>query len=130
MESSVAESIAINPPLPRVPKPKGGARPGAGRKPKPRNPTLLEKAYGLLDEATIPAIKAIVLLTKSRNPMVRLHAAKVVLAKTIPDKIKLNGNGLGETHYHYTTINVDAKPEEVVSDILAELSRRPAVASA
>lgn len=66
----------------------GGARPGSGRKPKPRNPTLLERAYTLLDEATIPAVNAIVLLTKSRNPMVRLHAAKAILAKTIPDLTK------------------------------------------
>mgnify|MGYP001576485171 CR=1 FL=1 len=43
------------------------------------------------------------------------------------DRLDLNGNGVkgGDTHYHYTTINVDAKPEELVSDILAELSRRP-----
>ena len=126
----MADLIATTLPLPRVQKQRGGARFGAGRKPKPHNPSLLERAYTLLDEATLPAINAIILLTKSRNPMVRLHAAKVLLAKTIPDKIKINGNGTGETHYHYTTINVDANPEEVVSDILAELSRRPAVASA
>lgn len=48
------------------------------------------------------------------------------------DRLDLNGNGLksGDTHYHYTTINVDAKPEELVSDILAELSRRPAISAA
>ena len=59
---------------------------------------------------------------------------KVVVAlelfkKMMPAQLKVNGNGTGETHYHYTTINVDAKPEELVSDILAELSRRPSVSA-
>lgn len=36
-----------------------------------------------------------------------------------------NGNGSnGDTHYHYTTINVDAPQEELASAILARLSRR------
>lgn len=122
-------TLEIKTPSRLPPKATGGARFGAGRKPKPKNPGILERAYALLDEATIPAVKAIVLLTKSRNPMVRLNAAKVILSKTIPDKIKVNG-GNGDTHYHYTTINVDAKPEELVSDILAELSRRPAASAA
>ena len=112
----------------RVPNPgKGGARLGSGRKPQPRNPTLLQRAYELLDDATIPAVKAVALLIKSRNPMVRLHAAKVILSKTVPDKIRVNGAS-GDTHYHYT-VNVQANEDELARGILAAVRSR-AVASA
>ena len=63
----------------------GGYRPGAGRPPKPHNPGLLTRAYALLDEATLPAIQAIVALLTDGKPSVRLDAAKLILAKTIPD---------------------------------------------
>ena len=63
----------------------GGVRPGSGRKPKPKVESMLSKAYQLLDEATIPAINAVVELLESNHPMVRLKAAKIILSKRIPD---------------------------------------------
>lgn len=63
----------------------GGFRPGAGRKPKPKNPSLLQKAYVVLDEAIIPAVQSVIKLLRSRNEMTRLRAAQVILDKRIPD---------------------------------------------
>lgn len=67
------------------PKAKGGYRSGSGRKPKPKDKSLLARAYEVLDEAQLPAVKAVVTLLKSRKEMVRLQAAKIILAKRIPD---------------------------------------------
>ena len=64
---------------------RGGARPGAGRKPKPKDLSLLQRTYEVLDEATLPALKAVVRLLRSRNEMTRLRAAQEILAKRIPD---------------------------------------------
>ena len=68
-----------------MPVGRGGARPGSGRKPKPKNATLLERAYAVLDEATLPAVQAVVDLLTSEEPRYRLDAAKLILSKCIPD---------------------------------------------
>ena len=68
-----------------MPKGRGGARPGSGRKPKPKNASLLERAYAVLDEATLPAVQAVVDLLTSTEPRYRLEAAKLILSKCIPD---------------------------------------------
>ena len=41
-------------------------------------------------------------------------------------RYKSNGNGSGETHYHYT-VNLQASEEELARDILAAIRNRPAL---
>src|SRR3990167_769174 len=90
----------------------GGARPGSGRPPKPKNPTILERAYGLLDESTLPAIQCVVDLLTDPSPSVRLRAAELILAKTIPDQSHTDHGGLSIVNvvYGYRSSAGDLRP--------------------
>ena len=83
----------------------GGARTGAGRKPKPKELSLLVQAYAVLDRAQLPAVQAVVALLKSRRAMVRLTAAKIILAKRIPDVTQDTAPKESSTTYNITTYN-------------------------
>ncbi len=68
----------------------GGARPGSGRKPKPDDPTLLNKLYTALDEAAPKALKVLSDALGSKDEKTRVKAAALILAKVLPDKSMLD----------------------------------------
>ena len=53
-----------------------------------------------------------------------------MLKKILPDKLSLKTNGLnGDTHYHYTTINLDTQPEALAASVVSRFSQRTPVAA-
>lgn len=97
---------------PKRKMPRGGPRPGSGRPPKPHNPTLLEKAYAVLDEATLPAVQAVVDLLSCTDNRTRLEAAKLILAKTIPEQTP-QSNTDGAPKRILFQVNVNGTPQVV-----------------
>jgi len=76
--------------LPGNPGGPGGPRPGSGRKPKPSDPTLLEKLYENLDEAAPKAMRVLDEALSSEDEKVRIKAAELILRKVLPDQSMLD----------------------------------------
>lgn len=78
-------------------KPKGGARPGAGRKPMSKKLSNYEKACKMLDDNIMDVLT--VLLTGLNDPdkIYRQNCARILLNKSIPDRHKseITGDGGG-----------------------------------
>ena len=71
-----------------VKKPRGGKRPGAGRKPKVKHLTNYEAALKLLDDDVEDNIKFLIGLrnNKKNGIQTRLRASELLLNKTLPNK--------------------------------------------
>lgn len=69
---------------------KGGARPGSGRKPRPDDPTLLNKLYAVLDEGAPKALQVLIDALKSKDEKIRVKAADIITRKVLPDRSMLD----------------------------------------
>lgn len=68
----------------------GGPRPGSGRKPKPSDPSLLDRLYETLDESAPKALKVLDNALRSDDEKTRVKAAELILRKVLPDRSMLD----------------------------------------
>lgn len=75
-----------------TPKPKGGVRPGAGRKSREQALTNYGRAIKMLDDSVEYAIQTLINGLEDDEPAVRVKCAEILLKKAVPDK-KNRGEG-------------------------------------
>ncbi len=78
----------------KVKSKKGGARPGAGRKPKVKMLSNYEKAIRLLDDNVESAIQVLVDGLKNKSLVHRIKCAEILLKKTLPDRKDIHVKGI------------------------------------
>jgi hypothetical protein len=63
----------------------GGPRPGSGRKPKPKDPSLLSQLFDILDESAPRALERLTEFIESPDDKVSLKACIEILKRVLPE---------------------------------------------
>jgi len=63
----------------------GGSRPGSGRKPKSKDPSLLSQLYDILDESAPRALERLTEFIESPDDKICLKACTEILRRVLPE---------------------------------------------